>query len=1340
MVWSTSEPGTRTGNGKGERTSQSGNTPRCGKTSRRPERRTKKEILRNNFYGVFFWLQRGAGGAGLPPSLKTCRHEADCVHSLLLFLVGLLLGERARGVEVAFRLITIEDNPGPTRDKTVEGRSRKMARKQVKRTEKQNKKTAAKQNTLRIVTWNVQRMSVGTNNKRKLRMVAKYAEDNNWDVVLLSEVRADNDGVIWLGENENLTAVVHSEKAAVLLRGHLLRLWCDGGQIANYKERCMTVRLGKFVLVAVYVPVWTGSNDIEIEAVNDQIRIQVLDASRDQVVIVGGDFNAHVGQGEDRPGVCGVFGLDQTNTQGRKLLEFCENNHLTHVNGYYNHRRRGTWCHPRSGKWYELDGFLMRNRQRHRHVKKIGTICEATISDHKPKLMKFQMDVDLKKKERVKRMPRIRFEKLRIENYAEQYRQKISDIIDDNEGEADLRNDMTRWNELTDIVVEAAKEVCGTEEKKIEHPWLVGREQEIQDMRSRLTRALNSRNEIVARISEADENDDANEMNRILEAAKIELKESRKEINRSTRRWETDWWQEIIEECKTAGERGETGAVYKLLKRLGQRGERQAPVSTTLTKEDFQQHFMQVSKDRFENTPEDIDDMVSKIEDVFMTDKADSAREWRNILDAVPGREEIITQMNKMKDSAPGKDGVRISYLLKGGREIMDRLINMIHFMFTNDADRWEESLKIGLVIPLHKKGDLNDCNKYRGVVLLAMGSRILARILADRIRIWSEKMELLDEEQAGFRKGRSTIDVTQIMFRIKEDVTDLKRRLAVKGEAIPDDDKPSARLLDLRKAYPRVNKYAMWKILERYGMGERCLRAIRNLHETTEYRVKGREGESEAWIPQWGLREGCPSSPPLFNIYHQVSMRVAPKERKRKAEELDLEVGLNFKWVPGSSFPSINGWEKPNSEAKRLKIDKALFADDTTKVGKKKELDIGVRVTKEVMARLEERNNEDKEEVLEFGEEAGNRIRMLGCFMGWKEDVSKRSSRAGMAWSKVKRRLKGTKMSKTMQARIVEACVESTMLFDCQARTWHISEIKKLQSLMERKYRYIWSRKNKPPLMQMQEEHKNMQDVRNELKVKSIRWKVEKRVLERIGHVVRMEDTRQVKAVCLGWLEDLETQDKVPGRKRKTILYWKQLLKEAGIDWTRIDRLTKDRKEWKQLVRERMKYLEEWERKGGHRVPDVRGPRNVVIVDDSLTCEVCDKVCRNKAGLTIHRKRMHERSSQKIVFQCDRCSETFNQDANLINHKKSCTGLRALDPDKKICDVCNKTLGKSNFKRHYDSHFPRDPSQINQRLPVARVYKSKNGPCPLCQTVVALTNMSRHQKGNRCTGRAAFL
>ena len=50
--------------------------------------------------------------------------------------------------------------------------------------------------------------------------------------------------------------------------------------------------------------------------------------------------------------------------------------------------------------------------------------------------------------------------------------------------------------------------------------------------------------------------------------------------------------------------------------------------------------------------------------------------------------------------------------------------------MFEKDAARWDESLKVGGMVPLFKKGDRQDWNYYRGVVLLAMVSRILARVL----------------------------------------------------------------------------------------------------------------------------------------------------------------------------------------------------------------------------------------------------------------------------------------------------------------------------------------------------------------------------------------------------------------------------------------------------------------------------------------------------------------------------------------------------------------------------------------------------------------------------------
>ena len=178
---------------------------------------------------------------------------------------------------------------------------------------------------------------------------------------------------------------------------------------------------------------------------------------------------------------------------------------------------------------------------------------------------------------------------------------------------------------------------------------------------------------------------------------------------------------------------------------------------------------------------------------------------------------------------------------------------------------------------------------------------------MANRLRIWAEKLGLLDDNQAGFRVGRSTADVTQVMNRIHEDVSDLYKRAGQQGENIEEDDRPMATLLDLRKAYPRVNKPALWRLLERYGMRQKALETLKNIHETTTYRVKSREGDSEPWTPERGLREGDPSSPPLFNIFHQAVMRDGQKRREDLAERGGKVCGLTFKWVPATTYHRTN-------------------------------------------------------------------------------------------------------------------------------------------------------------------------------------------------------------------------------------------------------------------------------------------------------------------------------------------------------------------------------------------------------------------------------------------------
>ena len=60
-----------------------------------------------------------------------------------------------------------------------------------------------------------------------------------------------------------------------------------------------------------------------------------------------------------------------------------------------------------------------------------------------------------------------------------------------------------------------------------------------------------------------------------------------------------------------------------------------------------------------------------------------------------------------------------------------------------------------------------------------------------------------------------------------------------------------------------------------------------------------------------------------------------------------------------------------------------ALYGDDKTIVGKAREWNEGETVVKRKMGSWEERNNDDKEERLEFGNRECEQIRILGSRIG---------------------------------------------------------------------------------------------------------------------------------------------------------------------------------------------------------------------------------------------------------------------------------------------------------------------------------------------------------------------
>ena len=59
----------------------------------------------------------------------------------------------------------------------------------------------------------------------------------------------------------------------------------------------------------------------------------------------------------------------------------------------------------------------------------------------------------------------------------------------------------------------------------------------------------------------------------------------------------------------------------------------------------------------------------------------------------------------------------------------------------------------------------MKDKNTWRGVTLLSVGTKLLARIVAMRTQEWLKTV--LDEEQNGFRKHRGADDIHQVTRKL---------------------------------------------------------------------------------------------------------------------------------------------------------------------------------------------------------------------------------------------------------------------------------------------------------------------------------------------------------------------------------------------------------------------------------------------------------------------------------------------------------------------------------------------------------------------------------------------
>ena len=237
-------------------------------------------------------------------------------------------------------------------------------------------------------------------------------------------------------------------------------------------------------------------------------------------------------------------------------------------------------------------------------------------------------------------------------------------------------------------------------------------------------------------------------------------------------------------------------------------------------------------------------------------------------------KEEVREVVRKLKEGkAMGRDEIpNEAWKHRGerGLEIAWEICKRIW-----DGEGWPQGWREGIIVPLVKKGGGTKVQEYRGVTLMPTLYKIYATILVRRIEQEVEGKGMIPENQAGFRRGRGTVDHIYVLNYIIGKQVQMK-----KGKLV-------ALFVDLRAAFGTLDRRTLWVAIEKRGVKEGLRERVREIYRETLSRVKVGGEIGEGFWTAKGLRQGCPLSPILFNL-----LIADVEEEIRKGRWGGVEVG----------------------------------------------------------------------------------------------------------------------------------------------------------------------------------------------------------------------------------------------------------------------------------------------------------------------------------------------------------------------------------------------------------------------------------------------------------------
>ena len=177
--------------------------------------------------------------------------------------------------------------------------------------------------------------------------------------------------------------------------------------------------------------------------------------------------------------------------------------------------------------------------------------------------------------------------------------------------------------------------------------------------------------------------------------------------------------------------------------------------------------------------------------------------ECNPLLDELPTVSETVKAIKLLTSGkAPGSDAIPAEIYKAGDPPVAEKLTELFNIMWRKEAIPQE--LKDATIIRLFKrKGNSQVCDNHRGISVLSVAGKILARVLLNGLNEHLEQSGPLLESQCGFWKDRGTIDMIftarQLQEKCQEQNVDLYMTFA-----------------DLTKAFDTISrKGVLWQSLD---------------------------------------------------------------------------------------------------------------------------------------------------------------------------------------------------------------------------------------------------------------------------------------------------------------------------------------------------------------------------------------------------------------------------------------------------------------------------------------------------------------------------------------------